>query len=49
MSTGLDAETAIREIRNNRSEDALFNEDYVSWLMAEGAAFIAPSTSPQAA
>jgi protein-tyrosine phosphatase len=49
MSTGLDAETAIREIRTNRSEDALFNQDYVTWLMTEGAAFIAPSTSAQAA
>lgn len=49
MSTGLDAETAIREIRTNRSEDALFNQDYVTWLMKEGAAFIAPSPSAQAA
>ena len=49
MSTGLDAETAIREIRTNRSEDALFNQDYVTWLMTEGAAFIAPSSSAQAA
>jgi hypothetical protein len=49
MSTGLDAETAIKEIRENRSEDALFNQDYVTWLMTEGAAFIAPSPSAQAA
>jgi hypothetical protein len=49
MSTGLDAETAIKEIRKNRSEDALFNQDYVTWLMKEGAAFIAPSPSAQAA
>jgi protein-tyrosine phosphatase len=49
MSTGLDAESAIREIRTNRAEVALFNEDYVAWLMTEGAAFIASSSSEQAA
>jgi hypothetical protein len=49
MSTGLDAESAIREIRTNRAEVALFNEDYVTWLMTEGAAFIASSSSEQAA
>ena len=44
MSTGLDAETAILEIRKNRADIALFNHEYVTWLMAEGAAFIvAPS------
>jgi protein-tyrosine phosphatase len=49
MINGLDAESAIREIRTNRAETALFNEDYVTWLKAEGAAFIAPSSSQQAA
>jgi protein-tyrosine phosphatase len=49
MSTGLDAETAIREIRKNRAEIALFNNEYVTWLMTEGAAFVAPSSSQQAA
>ena len=49
MSTGLDAESAIREIRTNRADVALFNEDYVTWLMTEGAAFIASSSSEQAA
>ena len=49
MSTGLDAETAIREIRKNRADIALFNNEYVTWLMTEGAAFVAPSPSQQAA
>ena len=49
MSTGLDAETAIEQIRKNRGENALFNQDYVTWLMAEGASFIASSPSEQAA
>ena len=49
MSTGLDAETAIMEIRKNRAGMALFNEGYVAWLKAEGAAFLSPSPSQQAA
>jgi protein-tyrosine phosphatase len=49
MSTGLDAETAIEQIRKNRAELALFNHDYVNWLKAEGANFISPSPSQQAA
>ena len=48
MSTGLDAESAILEIRKNRADIALFNEGYVAWLLAEGAAFIA-APSNQAA
>jgi protein-tyrosine phosphatase len=43
MSTGLDAETAIEQIRKNRADVALFNNDYVEWLMSEGAQFLAPS------
>jgi protein-tyrosine phosphatase len=49
MSTGLDAETAIEQIRKNRAEIALFNEDYVRWLKVEGATFVSPSSSQQAA
>ena len=49
MSTGLDAETAIEQIRKNRAEIALFNEDYVRWLKIEGATFVTPSSSQQAA
>ena len=44
MSTGLDAETAIEQIRKNRADVALFNNNYVEWLMSEGAQFLAPST-----
>jgi protein-tyrosine phosphatase len=43
MSTGLDAETAIEQIRKNRADIALFNNNYVEWLMSEGAQFLAPS------
>ena len=43
MSTGLDAETAIEQIRKNRANVALFNNNYVEWLMSEGAQFLAPS------
>jgi len=43
MSTGLDAETAIEQIRKNRADIALFNNKYVEWLMSEGAQFLAPS------
>jgi protein-tyrosine phosphatase len=49
MSTGLDAETAIDQIRKNRAEIALFNEDYVRWLKVEGATFVSPPSSQQAA
>ena len=42
MSTGLDAETAIEQIRKNRADVALFNNNYVEWLMSEGAQFLAP-------
>jgi len=43
MSIGLDAETAIEQIRKNRADIALFNNNYVEWLMSEGAQFLAPS------
>ena len=43
MSTGLDAETAIEQIRKNRADIALFNNNYVEWLMSEAAQFLAPS------
>ena len=43
MSTGLDEETAIEQIRKNRAEIALFNTHYVEWLMSEGAQFLAPT------
>ncbi|MEI7541519.1 MAG: dual specificity protein phosphatase family protein, partial [Actinomycetes bacterium] len=49
MSTGLDAETAIKEIRKNRAQIALFNEEYVAWLKTEGADFLSISPSQRAA
>ncbi len=49
MSTGLDAESAIEQIRTNRAEIALFNEDYVKWLKVEGKTFVSSSSSQQAA
>lgn len=44
MSTGLDAETAIEQIRKNRAEIALFNTHYVEWLLTKGAQFLAPTS-----
>jgi protein-tyrosine phosphatase len=45
MKTGMSAEDAIRTIRKNRADIALFNEHYVKWLMTEGEAFSnAPSS-----
>ena len=44
MSTGLDAETAIAEIRKKRAEVALFNNEYVTWLINSGAQFLAASS-----
>jgi protein-tyrosine phosphatase len=49
MRTGLDAESAIRLIRKNRADIALFNEDYVKWLISESRAFLSDSPSNQAA
>jgi len=40
MKSGLSAEVAIRTIRKNRADIALFNEHYVRWLMTEGEEFV---------
>ena len=40
MYEGATAKEAIMCIRRNRSADALFNQNYVRWLTAEGSAFI---------
>jgi hypothetical protein len=40
MKLGLSAEEAIKTIRKNRADIALFNEHYVRWLMTEGEEFI---------
>lgn len=40
MRTGLDAESAIAQIRTHRAEYALCNGEYEAWLLAEGERFI---------
>jgi len=40
MRSGLDAQSAIREIRDHRAELALFNNEYVRWLLSEGESFL---------
>lgn len=51
IKNGMSPEEAIRTIRKNRADIALFNEHYVNWLMTNGEAFInQPSTQlPQSA
>ena len=46
IKNGMSPEDAIRTIRKNRADIALFNEHYVNWLMTSGEAFInQPSSS----
>ena len=46
IKDGMTPEDAIRTIRKNRADIALFNEYYVNWLMTSGEAFInQPSSS----
>ena len=49
MLDGLSAADAIKAIRTNRAELALFNHDFVTWLLSEGANFLSPSSSQEAA
>lgn len=52
MLSGMDATEAIRRIRARRSEVALFNDDFVDWLLTDAAAALGlePSDStPRAA
>ena len=46
IKNGMSAEDAIRTIRNNRADIALFNEHFVYWLMTSGEAFINQPSSP---
>jgi protein-tyrosine phosphatase len=48
IKDGKTAEEAIALIRENRGEDALFNNDFHTWLLKEGESFFSPS-SQQAA
>jgi len=40
MRTGLEAQSAIEVIRENRGDLALFNNNYVQWLVSEGEYFL---------
>ena len=40
MRHGMDAESAIQLIREHRAELALFNREYVRWLLTEGEEFL---------
>ena len=40
MKSGMSAESAIKLIRKNRADIALFNDHYVKWLMTSGEDFI---------
>ena len=48
IKDGKTAEEAIALIRENRGENALFNNDFHAWLLKEGESFFSPS-SQQAA
>ena len=48
IKDGLEPSEAIARIRDNRGEDALFNQDFHKWLLKEGGSFFSPS-SQQAA
>ena len=48
IKDGLTPTQAIAQIRQNRGEDALFNNNFHKWLMQEGEKFFSPS-SQQAA
>jgi protein-tyrosine phosphatase len=48
IKDGLSPERAIALIREGRGEDALFNNNFHTWLMEEGESFFSPS-SQQAA
>jgi hypothetical protein len=52
MLAGMDAAEAIRLIRSRRSEVALFNDDFVDWLLTDAADALGlqpPASTPKAA
>jgi protein-tyrosine phosphatase len=49
IKDGLSAQEAIARIRDNRGNDALFNNNFCNWLLTEGEAFFHTSPSQQAA
>ena len=44
MKDGLSAQDAIALIRENRGPDALFNNNFCNWLVADGESFFSPSS-----
>lgn len=48
MKAGHDAESAIAKIRKERAEVALFNGEYVRWLVSEGVNFLKPTNNKAA-
>ena len=48
IKDGHSPEDAISLIRNNRGEDALFNESFVNWLITSAANFISPPSAQSA-
>jgi protein-tyrosine phosphatase len=49
IKDGLSPERAIALIREGRGEDALFNQNFADWLLADGLRFLGLSPSQQAA
>ena len=49
IKSGFSAQSAIDLIRENRGADALFNHNFVNWLLAKGESFINPSSLPASA
>jgi protein-tyrosine phosphatase len=49
IKQGFSAQSAIDLIRKHRGADALFNHNFVNWLLAKGESFINPSTLPASA
>ena len=49
IKAGHSPEEAINLIRNNRGDVALFNQNFVDWLLADGLRFLGLSPSQQAA
>ena len=49
IKDGLSPERAIALIREGRGDDALFNQNFADWLLADGLRFLGLSPSQQAA
>ena len=49
IKDGMSPERAIELIREGRGEDALFNQNFADWLLADGMRFLGLSPSQQAA